>query len=243
MLDIVKLSQFAENNFVGVNCGIMDQFAVGMGRKNQAMLLNCNTLEYKYSKMELGKYSIVIMNTNKRRNLNDSKYNVRRGECEEALEIINKVLKKDSREIKALCELTTKEYEDLKGYIENPIVEMRARHAVYENERVLRAFTCLKEGMLLDFGKLLTESHKSLKELYEVTGKELDQLVDEALKVKGCIGARMTGAGFGGCAIALIEEEIEEKFINAVKDNYQNVIGYEPSFYTSKVGEGALEIF
>lgn len=237
MIDLIKLSQKAENTFVGVNCGIMDQFAVGMGRKNKAVLLDCNTLQYSYADVNLKEYSLVIMNTNKRRALNESKYNERRKECEEALKIL-----KCARNINTLCELGTKEYNEIEGLIENENIKKRARHAVYENERVKEAYSSLNGGRIEDFGRLLTASHYSLRDLYEVTGKELDTIVDESLKVNGCIGARMTGAGFGGCAIALVKKDEIRNFTDTVRKNYKNKIGYEPSFYLSSIGDGAKEI-
>lgn len=236
-VEIVKLSQKAENQFVGVNCGIMDQFAVGMGKKNKAILLDCNSLKYDYADVNIGDYSLVIMNTNKRRSLSESKYNERRAECDEALSILQK-----SKNIGALCELTVEEFNALAHDIEKENVRNRAKHAVYENERVKKAYDCLNKGELKEFGELLIQSHDSLKDLYEVTGKELDTLVYEAIKAPGCIGARMTGAGFGGCAIALVDKALLEDFIAQVKANYENIIGYEPDFYFSGIGEGAEEI-
>lgn len=236
-VELVKISQKAENTFVGVNCGIMDQFAVGMGKANKAILLDCNTLNYSYADVKLEDYSLVIMNTNKRRALNESKYNERRAECEEALKEINR-----EKEINALCELTTEEYASLESLIEKENVRKRARHAVYENERVKMAFNCLNEGKLQEFGNLLVQSHNSLRDLYEVTGIELDTLVEEALKAPGCIGARMTGAGFGGCAIALVDKSHIDEFTKTVKENYAKAIGYEPSFYFSGIGEGTEEL-
>jgi galactokinase len=236
-VELVKLGQKAENTFVGVNCGIMDQFAVGMGKKDKAILLNCGTLDYSYANVELGGYTLVIMNTNKRRALNESKYNERRAECDEALEAINKVQK-----VGALCDLTPEEFEAAAAKIEKENVRNRAMHAVYENARVKKAFECLNEGRLKEFGQLLTQSHNSLRDLYEVTGKELDTLVEESLNTEGCIGARMTGAGFGGCAIALVKKENIEVFKNTVREGYKNKIGYEPSFYGSGIGEGTHEI-
>lgn len=236
-VELVKIGQNSENSFVGVNCGIMDQFAVGMGKKDKAILLDCNTLEYKYANIDLGDYSLVIMNTNKRRALNESKYNERRAECDEALEQLSK-----GCQIKALCELNTHEYEELEYLIKKENVKNRARHAVYENERVKKAYQCLNEGKLNEFGKLLNESHNSLRDLYEVTGKELDTIVEESLKAEGCIGARMTGAGFGGCAIAVVNKGSIETFKETVKKNYTEKIGYEPSFYMSGIGEGTQEI-
>jgi galactokinase len=236
-VELVKLAQKAENSFVGVNCGIMDQFAVGMGRKNEAILLDCGSLKYNYAKVELGDYTLVIMNTNKRRALNESKYNERRAECDEALEILKK-----EKPINALCDLTVEEFDKLEALLEKENVRNRAKHAVYENERTKTAYDRLNEGRLLEFGKLLAESHNSLRDLYEVTGKELDTIVEEYLKVPGCIGARMTGAGFGGCAIALVKKDEVNNFINIVKENYAKIIGYEPSFYLSGVGQGTGEI-
>lgn len=236
-IELIKLSQKAENDFVGLNCGIMDQFAVAMGKKDRAILLDCNTLEYKYAPVNLKNYVITIMNTNKRRELSDSKYNERRLECEKALKIIN-----TKKKINYLCELSLEEFEGLKNLIEDKIILNRATHVVYENERVKKAYDLLLKGNIDEFGKLLIESHFSLRDLYEVTGKELDVIVDEALKVPGCIGARMTGAGFGGCAIALVEKNKLDLFKEEVSNNYNNIIGYKPDFYTSEIGEGTYEI-
>jgi galactokinase len=236
-VELVKIGQKAENTFVGVNCGIMDQFAVGMGKKHKAILLDCNTLEYKYAEVELGDYSLVIMNTNKRRALNESKYNERRAECDEAVAVL-----RTAKDINTLCELSVEEYEKLEHLITKENVRNRARHAVYENERVKNAFNALNQGKLIEFGELLVGSHNSLRDLYEVTGKELDTIVEESLKAEGCIGARMTGAGFGGCAIAVVKKDSIESFIDTVKANYTSKIGYEPSFYMSGIGEGTQEI-
>lgn len=236
-VELVKLSQKAENTFVGVNCGIMDQFAIGMGRENKAILLDCGTLKYSYANVELGDYTLVIMNTNKHRALNESKYNERRAECDEALSILQK-----EKNISALCELTGEEFDKLQGLIEKENVRRRAKHAVYENERTKQAFEKLNEGKLEEVGELLTASHNSLRDLYEVTGRELDTIVEESLKVEGCIGARMTGAGFGGCAIALVKKDRVNEFKEEVRKNYYDIIGYEPSFYFSGIGQGTEEI-
>lgn len=236
-IDLVKIGQKAENNFAGVNCGIMDQFAVGMGKKNLGIMLDCNTLKYEYANIDLKDYTLVIMNTNKRRALNESRYNERRAECDEALAIINKYYRTDT-----LCSLTPGEFEDIKLNIKKINLRNRAQHAVYENERVKKAFTALNNGELLEFGRLLTESHNSLRDLYEVTGKELDSLVSEALKSEGCIGARMTGAGFGGCAIALVLKARAEEFKKTVSEKYEKIIGCKPDFYITGIGNGASEL-
>ncbi|MDF2505787.1 MAG: galK [Clostridium sp.] len=237
-VELVKIAQQAENEFVGVNCGVMDQFAVGMGKKDKAILLDCNSLSYKYADVKLLDYAIVIMNTNKRRALNESKYNERRSECEEALKIIQK-----EKKVENLCKITPSEFNKLEYLFDNEKVKNRAKHVVYENDRVISAFDCLNKGELEEFGRLLIESHDSLKNLYEVTGKELDSLVEEALKADGCIGARMTGAGFGGCAIALVQKDKIDTFTEQVKKTYTERIGYEPSFYSSGIGEGTHQIF
>jgi len=236
-VELTKIGQRAENSFVGVNCGIMDQFAVGMGRKNKAILLDCSTIKYKYAEVNLGENCLVIMNTNKRRALNESKYNERRAECDEAISIIRK-----TRDIENLCDLTPEEFAIVEGTILKCNIRKRARHAVYENERVKKAFDCLNSGDLEQFGKLLVESHDSLRDLYEVTGIELDTIVEEAIKAPGCIGARMTGAGFGGCAIAVVNKNKVDEFISSVKVGYLEKIGYEPDFYLSGIGEGTQEI-
>lgn len=236
-IDLVKLCQKVENEFIGVNCGIMDQFAVGMGKRDKAILLDCNSLKYSYADVRLGKYSLIIMNTNKKRALNESKYNERRMECETALECL-----KAGKDIKALCELSVEEFRRFEGLITNEVARKRAKHAVYENERVKKAYECLNENRLKEFGQLMVESHCSLRDLFEVTGIELDTIVEEALKVEGCIGARMTGAGFGGCAIALVETVCADEFIKKVCENYTRKLGVKPDFYICTIGEGTREI-
>ncbi|GAA0180734.1 galactokinase [Clostridium sediminicola] len=236
-VELVKIGQNCENNFVGVNCGIMDQFAVGMGKKNKGILLDCNTLEYKYADVDLKEYTLVLMNTNKRRALNESKYNERRAECEEALNIL-----KQYKDINSLCVLSTDDFIQLQNKIENETVRKRVQHAVFENNRVKESFDYLNNGDIIKFGEILTGSHNSLRDLYEVTGKELDTIVSESLKVDSCIGARMTGAGFGGCAIALVLSSEIKEFTKMVKDRYTKKIGYEPSFYFSGIGKGTHEI-
>ncbi|WP_445002582.1 galactokinase [Exiguobacterium alkaliphilum] len=235
-LDLVKLGQRAENEYIGVNSGIMDQFAIGMGKHGHAMLLDCDTLDCEYAPVDLDRISIVIMNTNKRRELADSKYNERRSECETALSRLQTVLS-----IKSLGELTPETFEAAKSVIGDDILVKRARHAVYENARTLQALDALKENRLADFGQLMNASHVSLRDDYEVTGMELDTLV-EAAWANGAIGARMTGAGFGGCAIALVRNADIESFEQTVSDRYKNEVGYAPTFYVASIGAGAHEL-
>lgn len=237
MVDMVKYSQEAENNFIGVNCGIMDQFAIGMGQDRCAILLDCNTLKYRYSEINMEGYSIVIGNTNKRRGLADSKYNERRSECERALSNLQTKLN-----IKSLGELTEEEFEANKELIENEIDRKRAKHAVYENQRTLKAVKALEENNLELFGQLMVGSHVSLRDDYEVTGIELDTLVSLALKQEGVIGARMTGAGFGGCTVSIVRNENVGDFIENVIKGYEEVIGYAPTFYVANISNGTRKI-
>ena len=237
MIDMVKYSQEAENKFIGVNCGIMDQFAIGMGKDECAILLDCNTLNYRYSQIKMDGYSIVIGNTNKRRGLADSKYNERRSECERALSNLQAKL-----DIKALGELTEEMFEQNKELIENEIDRKRAKHAVYENQRTLKAVKALEENNLELFGKLMIASHNSLRDDYEVTGIELDTLVENALQQEGVIGSRMTGAGFGGCTVSIVKNECVDKFIENVTSNYSQKIGYEPTFYVANISNGSRKL-
>ena len=236
-VELVKYCQEAENDFIGVNCGIMDQFAIGMGKDSSAILLDCNTLDYKYSNVNLKDEVIVIANTNKRRGLADSKYNERRGECEEALKELQGELK-----INALGELTEDEFEKNKHLIKNDVRAKRAKHAVYENQRTLKAVKALENNDIDTFGKLMNESHNSLRDDYEVTGKEFDTLVDLASKQEGTIGSRMTGAGFGGCTVSIVKKPMVEKFIENVGKEYKEKIGYDADFYVANIGSGTREI-
>ena len=236
-VDLVKFSQKAENAFVGVNCGIMDQFAIGMGKKDSAILLDCNTLKYSYSKVDLKDEVLVISNTNKRRGLADSKYNERRSECETALEEL-----KSKLNINALGELSIEEFENNKDLIKDEVRRKRAKHAVYENIRTLKAKEALEKNDLITFGKLMNESHISLRDDYEVTGVELDTLVELAWNEDGVLGSRMTGAGFGGCTVSLVKKDKVEDFIENVGKGYKEKIGYDASFYIANIGEGTKEI-
>ncbi|MFJ8242614.1 galactokinase [Bacillus tropicus] len=236
-LELVKMGKTVENDFIGVNSGIMDQFAIGFGQKDKAILLDTNTLEYEMVPVVLNDYAIVIMNTNKRRELADSKYNERRAECEEALACLQTKL-----EIKALGELSKAEFDANQNLIGDDILIKRAKHAVYENERTKKAKEALTANDLEEFGKLLNASHASLRDDYEVTGLELDTLVAAAQKQEGVLGARMTGAGFGGCAIALVKESEIHAFKNKVYDEYLKVVGYAPVFYVAHIGSGTTAI-
>ncbi len=231
--EMVNLSKQAENNFVGVNCGVMDQFVIGLGKKDAAILLNCNTLDYQYVPLVLNDYDLVIMNTNKKRGLADSKYNERRKECDTALSLL-----KQKYDVHTLCELSSKQLEEAKTLFNSDVVYKRALHVVGENERVLKAIKYLKNGHIKMFGQLMNESHQSLKQLYEVTGFELDTIVELAWKEEAVIGARMTGAGFGGCAIALVKKGSVEDVISRIGEKYHSKVGIKASFYVVEVGDG-----
>ncbi|MEB3752449.1 galactokinase [Geobacillus icigianus] len=235
-LELVKMSQKVENKYVGVHCGIMDQFAVGMGKQNCAILLNCQTLEYRYLPLVLDDCSIVIANTNKKRGLADSAYNERRATCEAALAKLQNV-----RNIASLGELTSAEL-DQYAHLLSPLEQKRARHAVTENERTLAAAGALEQGDLGRFGELMKQSHLSLRDDYEVTGIELDTLVEAAWAHEGTVGARMTGAGFGGCTVNIVKKAYVQDFIERVGSAYAEKIGYEASFYVVDVGDGAKEL-
>lgn len=237
MIDIVKLSQKAENEFVGLNCGIMDQFAVGMGKKDNAMFLNCRNLEYEYAPVVLNGAKIVIANSHKRRGLADSKYNERRSECEKAVEDLKKVMN-----IECLADVSVEELEKNKLTIESEVCRKRAEHVVYEDDRTLKAVKMLQEGKIDEFGKLMNASHDSLRDLYEVTGLELDTLVEEARKIEGTIGSRMTGAGFGGCTVSIVKDDYIDKFIDEVGKNYKAKTGLTAEFYVAEIGDGAKRI-
>ncbi|PEJ32691.1 galactokinase [Bacillus pseudomycoides] len=236
-IELVKIGKKVENYFIGVNSGIMDQFAIGMGKARYGMLLNCQTLNFTYAPLQLDNYNIIIMNTNKRRELTASKYNERRMECEQALAKLQEVI-----DISSLGELTEKMFEQYKHVIKEDSLRKRAKHVVYENCRTLQSVKELKENNIKEFGRLMNESHCSLRDDYEVTGRELDTLVESAWKQEGVIGARMTGAGFGGCAIVIVEKEYTDQFICNVRQKYRDTIGYEATFYVAEIGDGAREL-
>ncbi|MGM0139071.1 galactokinase [Enterococcus sp. DIV0755b] len=237
MIELVEIGKRVENKFIGVNSGIMDQFAIGMGKKDQAILLDTNTLEYELVPADFGDYVVAIMNTNKRRELADSKYNERRSECEEALSRLQTKLS-----IKSLGELSEAEFLRNTDLIGDEILIKRAKHAVTENERTKKAKAALVKGDLVTFGKLLNASHASLQYDYEVTGNELDTLVAAAQKQAGVLGARMTGAGFGGCGIALVKASAFNQFSENVKAVYKDKIGYDTDIYKANIDDGARKL-
>ena len=235
--ELALIGQYSENNYNGVNCGIMDQFSIAMGKKKHAIFLDTATLDFNYVPVKLKGARIVIACSNKRRGLGDSKYNERRSECEEALAELQKVI-----DINSLGELDEKEFERYRYAIKDVTRLKRARHAVSENQRAIKAVEVLEKNDLEAFGKLMNESHVSLRDDYEVTGIELDTLVEEAWKIDGVIGSRMTGAGFGGCTVSIVKKDAIKKFIKKVGKAYKKKIGYEADFYVVKLGNGPKEI-
>lgn len=236
-IDIALFSQYAENNFIGVKCGIMDQFAIAMGKKNHAIFLDTSDLAYEYVPVKLEGKKIIITSSNKKRGLGDSKYNERRQECEQALLELQTVC-----EIKSLGELTEEEFEMHKDVIKNPINRKRAKHAVYENQRTLKAVEALKNNNITLFGQLMNASHTSLRDDYEVTGVELDTLVSSAWQQEGVIGSRMTGAGFGGCTVSIVESNQVDTFIHEVGKNYTEKLGLVADFYVVDIGDGPTKL-
>jgi len=235
--DLALIGQFSENKFNGVNCGIMDQFAIAMGKEGHAIFLDTATLDYTYAPIKLENAKIVISCSNKKRGLGDSKYNERRDECETALAELQKVC-----DIKSLGELTNEKFDEISSNIASDIRIKRARHAVYENQRTVKAVEALKNNDVVEFGKLMNASHVSLRDDYEVTGIELDTLVEEAWKVEGVIGSRMTGAGFGGCTVSIVKDEAVDKFIEQVGKAYEAKIGYAADFYVVEIGDGPSKL-
>ena len=233
MIDIALFGQYSENNFNGVNCGIMDQFAIAMGKKDQAIFLDTSDLSYTYAPIKLADEKIVIACSNKKRGIGDSKYNERRAECEEALAELQTKL-----DIKALGELSEEEFEANKDLIKSEVRQRRAKHAVYENQRTLKAVDALKAGNLEEFGKLMNASHVSLRDDYEVTGIELDTLVENAWEQEGVIGSSMTRAGFGGCTVSIVKTDCVDKFIENVGKAYLEKISYAADFYVVEIGDG-----
>ncbi|MCP8969856.1 galactokinase [Ectobacillus ponti] len=236
-IPMVQLGQKVENQYIGVNSGIMDQFAIGMGKKDHGILLDCQTLQYEYAPLQMDGHVIIIINTNKRRTLAGSKYNERRAQCEQALQDLQQQLS-----ITSLGELAPEQFEEHKHLIADEINQKRAKHAVYENARTLAALEKLQQGDLQAFGQLMNQSHLSLRDDYEVTGLELDTIAQAAWEQEGVVGARMTGAGFGGCAIAIVEKDKVEVFQQNVDQIYRETVGYDATFYVATIGDGAKEL-
>ncbi|MGN0016988.1 MAG: galactokinase [Candidatus Avelusimicrobium sp.] len=236
-VELVKMAQEDENKFVGMNCGIMDQFASGMGKEDHAILLDCNTLDYEYVPLNLRGVSIVIINSNKKHALVTSEYNTRRKECEHALKELQQKLP-----VKSLGELSIEQFEQNKHLITNETERCRAKHAVYENQRTLQASAALKKGDLATFGKLMNESHVSLRDDYETSAPELDIIAETAWSVPGVLGARITGGGFGGCAVALVKDEAVKPLMDAINRVYPQKTGLKADFYIASAGGPARQM-
>lgn len=238
---LALLGQSAEHNFCNVNCGIMDQFASAMGKENHAILLNCSTLDYKYVPLDLGKYSLVLANTNKKHALGASKYNERRAEVDEGLQIMRKAL--PGKEANDLCSYNMAELAEAKEYFTGkPVIYRRVHHVISENQRVLSAVETLSEGNLHNFGSILKKANNSIRYDYEVTGAELDAMYDIASSFEYCIGSRMTGAGFGGCTVNIVETSKTEEFCNYCGEEYLRFTGIVPSFYICSIGDGTRQL-
>lgn len=238
LVEMAKISQAAEHNYIGVKCGIMDQFASAMGKKGMAIFLDCRDLTWEMVPIKMDGYKLIIANTNKKRSLGEGKYNERRSECERGLAFLNRVFPK----ARYLREISVDDFYKYKDIIPDETVRKRVEHVVTENERVIKSVDVLKNNDLKAFGKLMNDSHDSLRDLYEVTGVELDTLVMEARKIDGVLGSRMTGAGFGGCTVSLVREDMVQEFIQRVGEVYKHKIGYPASFYISETGDGSREI-
>lgn len=238
MVEMAKIGQRAENIYVGVNCGIMDQFASAMGKEDHAIFLQCQTLDYKHVPVVLEGKKIVVSNTKKKHSLGASKYNERRQQCEDAFAILKTVMPEKN----CLGEISVEEFEQHKDVIKDDILLRRARHVITEDDRVLKSIDALKAGDIVKFGELMNGSHDSLRDDYEVTGAELDTMVEEARKIKGVLGSRMTGGGFGGCTVSIVEADAVDTFIAEVGKNYEARIGLKPEFYVTEIGNGGCEI-
>ncbi len=232
LVDMALIGQRAENEYCGMNCGIMDQFASAMGKKDSAVLLHCDTLQYEYVPLRLGDYVLVVANSNKRHALTDGDYNERRAEAEKAAEIL-----KTAAPINCLADLSVEQFNRVKGVLSGKLLD-RATHVVYECDRVNRAVQALKNGDIAALGQLINASHESLSKLYEVTGFELDALAHIAQRQKGCLGSRMIGGGFGGCTISIVEKGEVQNFIAAVGEGYEKAVGYKATFYNTSVEDG-----
>ncbi|MFV0363966.1 MAG: galactokinase [Suipraeoptans sp.] len=237
LIDIALYGQYAENKFVGANTGIMDQCASAMGKKDHAIFLDTNTLKYEYAPVNLPNEQIIIVNSKVKHSLVDSAYNERRSQCEEGLRILQKVVN-----ISALGELSIDEFEAKKNIITDDIIRLRVKHAVYENQRTIQAEAALKRGDIVTFGKLLDESHKSLRYDYQVSCEEVDVLVDIAQQLDGVLGARITGGGFGGCTVNIVKKSLVTEFKEAILNGYKEKLGLEADIYIVDIGDGARKI-
>ena len=237
MTDLALIGQYSENNFNGCNCGIMDQFAVAMGKKDHAIFLDTSDLSYEYAPCVLDGAKIVITNSKVKHSLFDSAYNDRRNECAAALKALQSEL-----DIQALGDLTPEEFEAHKSLIKDEIQLQRAKHAVYENQRTIDAVTALKAGDIESFGKLMNQSHISLRDDYDVSCEEIDILVDLAWKIPGVLGSRITGGGFGGCTVSIVKDESIDTFIETIGKTYLEKVGHEAEFYTVDIGDGASRL-
>jgi len=238
MIKMAFIGQAAEHNYCNVNCGIMDQFASAMGKKDHAIFLDCKKMDYQLVPLKMDGCKLVITNTNKKHSLASSKYNERRSECDTGFAILQEALP----EITCLGDVTVEKFDEVKHLIKNEIILQRVTHVINEDDRVLRSIKALTDGDIELFGKLMTESHVSLRDLYEVTGEELDTLASEAWKIPGVLGSRMTGAGFGGSTVSIVKEEAVEEFKEKVGKNYTEKIGYAPTFYVCDIGDGGCEL-
>lgn len=232
-IDLAKIGQYSENNFNGMNCGIMDQFASAMGKKDNAIFLDTADLSYEYAPLVLEGAKIVVTNSRVKHSLVNSAYNERRSECEKALEELQQVV-----DIKGLGDLTEEQFEEHKSAIRDEVRVKRAKHAVYENRRTIRAVEALKSNDLKLFGELMNASHVSLRDDYAVSCEEIDVLVEEAWKIDGVIGSRITGAGFGGCTVSIVRDDAVETFKDKVGTAYQQRTGKTADFYVVEIGDG-----
>lgn len=238
MMELARMAQYVENRYIGVQCGIMDPFAIGLGKADHALLLKTNTLEYQEIPLHLNNYHLVITNSNKKRELADSKYNERREECEKGFMMIRHQIPRTH----VLGDVTLEQWSELRSHISSPLLERRLNHVISENTRVLASAEALQRGNLQLFGQYMVQSHKSLSEDFEVTGRELDILVQQSLEITGCIGSRMTGAGFGGCTVSLIHRDYIDSFTSKVRNEYKRATGLQAEFYVCTSASGAREL-
>ncbi len=234
--DLALIGQYSENEYNGMHCGIMDQFASAMGKEGNAIFLDTNSMEFEYAPIKLDGMTLMVTNTNKKHSLVDSEYNLRREQCGKALRDLQKKL-----DVKTLGDLSIEEYEANKDLIEEEVCVRRAKHAVYENQRTIQAVAALKSGNIEEFGKLMNESHVSLRDDYETSCPEADILAEEAWKLPGVLGSRITGGGFGGCTVSIVKNEEVEEFKNHIGKVYEEKVGYPASFYTLQIGSGPVE--